>query len=62
MRAAMMNTSSTACTTTAVITPPAWSKALGMFSSPAPRAAFTIRNMEPIVEDPHRLHHHGSHH
>ena len=51
-RAIMMKTNSTACTKTAVITPPAWSKALGMFRRPAPRAAFTIRKIDPRVEEP----------
>merc|ERR1719233_633826 len=52
MRADMMKKRRTACTSIAVITPPASSNALGMFSKPAPRAAFTIKNIEPSVEDP----------
>merc|ERR1719312_620998 len=52
MRAVMMKNRRTAWTNMAVITPPASSNALGMFSKPAPNAAFTIKNIEPNVEDP----------
>merc|ERR1719158_108042 len=52
MRAVMMKNRRTAWTNIAVITPPASSNALGMFSKPAPNAAFTIKNIEPNVEDP----------
>merc|ERR1719430_2442240 len=52
MRADMMKNRRTAWTNIAVITPPASLNALGMFSKPAPSAAFTIRKTEPSVEDP----------
>ena len=48
----MMKTRRLAWTRTATSTPPAWSKAFGKLSRPAPKAAFTIRKMVAIVEVP----------
>ena len=48
----MMKTRRLAWTRTATSTPPAWSKAFGKLSRPAPRAAFTIRKMVATVEVP----------
>ena len=48
----MMKTRRLAWTSTATSTPPAWSKAFGKLSNPAPKAAFTIRKMVAIVEVP----------
>ena len=50
IRAVMMKTRRTPWTMTAAVTPPAVSKALGKLSSPAPRAALTVRKTVLRVE------------